>query len=62
MFDLIKRLFCKHKHPTFVRNLYGDQIILAGYKRSQWKCQDCGAWIFKGRLHDEQANPEGGDQ
>jgi len=37
----LKRLFCKHQF-AWVRNLYGDQIIEWGYKRSVWKCDHCG--------------------
>lgn len=55
MLKLIKRLLCKHERLAFVRNLYGDQIIMVGYKRSEWKCQNCGAWVWKDRLHDDQA-------
>lgn len=41
MFRIFKTLFCKHKFE-FVRNLYGDQIIEWGYKRSIHKCAKCG--------------------
>jgi hypothetical protein len=37
----IKRLFCKHSF-SFVRNIYGDEIIHSGWKRSVWKCDTCG--------------------
>ena len=38
--DFIKKLFCKHnwKHK---RNIYGDEIIVAGYHRSAWVCFKC---------------------
>lgn len=26
----------------FVRNIYGDEIISWGYKRSVWSCKKCG--------------------
>lgn len=54
MFGFIKRLLCRHRDLAFVRNLYGDQIIHAGYKRSEWRCCKCGAWVLKGALHHEQ--------
>lgn len=59
MFDLIKRLLCRHRDLRFVRNLYGDQIIQAGYKRSEWKCNHCGAWVLKSALHDDAAQAKG---
>lgn len=37
----LKRLFCKHAY-FFVRNIYGDEIIERGWKRSIWRCQQCG--------------------
>lgn len=55
MFDLIKRLLCRHRNLRFVRNLYGDQITHSGYKRSEWKCKHCGAWVLKSALHDDAA-------
>lgn len=61
MFDFIKRLLCNHSDLTFVRNLYGDQIIWAGYKRSEWKCQRCGAWVLKSALHDDAAHVKESD-
>jgi hypothetical protein len=47
---LIKRLFCTHKTIKFVRNIYGDEILLAGYKRSLWKCEKCNGYIGKHEL------------
>jgi len=47
----MRRLFCRHASVTFVRNIYGDAIILSGYKRSIWKCQDCGAVLHRAELH-----------
>lgn len=38
----IKRYFCRHEYK-FVRNIYGDEIIEYGYKRSIHKCVKCGA-------------------
>ena len=37
-------MFCKHldKPLEFVRNITGDEINLAGGKRSVWRCPDCG--------------------
>ena len=42
MFGFLKRLFCRHDYH-FARNLYGDQIIEWGWKRSVWQCKKCGA-------------------
>lgn len=38
---MFKGLFCKHDY-VFVRNIYGDEIIHSGFKRSIWKCSRCG--------------------
>jgi Zn-finger protein len=37
----LKRWFCQHSY-VFVRNIYGDEIIEKGWKRSIWRCQNCG--------------------
>jgi hypothetical protein len=50
MLKLIKRLFCRHSESTFVRNIYGDEIIEWGYKRSIWRCKKCGALHGKSEL------------
>ena len=42
----LKRLFCKHYKVIFVRNIYGDEIIEYGYKRSIWKCARCGGFVY----------------
>ena len=47
----LKRLFCTHNFE-FVRNLYGDQIIEWGYKRSVWKCSKCGKLTGRDALHE----------
>jgi len=58
MLGFIKRFFCKHD-LTFVRNIYGDEIIMSGYKRSIWKCAKCGALVFKEDLQRD-AHQQGG--
>lgn len=40
MIKFFKRLFCRHSYEH-VRNIYGDEIIDAGYYRSVWKCSKC---------------------
>lgn len=47
----LKRLFCRHE-LEFVRNIYGDEIIERGWKRSLWRCQKCGAVVEKDELHN----------
>lgn len=37
---MLKSLFCKHEF-VFIRNIYGDEIIHRGFKRSEWKCEKC---------------------
>lgn len=49
-------LTCRHEWE-FVRNIHGDEIILAGYRRSWWRCARCGRWRLRDELHPE---PEGG--
>lgn len=42
-----KRLKCfirGHAAPMWVRNIYGDEIIEAGFHRSWWMCHECRAW------------------
>ena len=47
-FIWLRRLFCSHKAPlTFIRNLYGDEIIQADGCRSAWECPDCGKTFYK---------------
>jgi hypothetical protein len=41
MLQLLKRLFCAHAF-VFRRNIYGDEIIHRGYKRSISDCSKCG--------------------
>lgn len=41
MIRFVKRLFCPHKKLDFVRNIYGDEIIEYGWKRSIWRCAKC---------------------
>lgn len=48
--NFIKRLFCTHSFE-FVRNLYGDQIIEWGWKRSVWRCAKCGKLQGRDELH-----------
>lgn len=51
--NLIKRIFCKHDYH-FYRNIYGDEIIYCGYKRSIWKCFKCGALKYKDELYESK--------
>lgn len=44
---MFKRLFCNHEY-NFLRNIYGDEIIHRGFKRSIWICNKCG----KNKLSD----------
>ena len=38
--NLLKPLFCKHDY-SLVRTIHGDEIIGLGFKRSEWKCNEC---------------------
>ena len=44
--NIIKMLFCRHEW-TFVRYLYGDEIIAHDYKRNEYKCRKCGKYKWK---------------
>ena len=57
MIAFIKRLFCKHYKVTFVRNIYGDEIISFGHKRSLWRCDKCGALVPGDYLHHSGDTP-----
>lgn len=47
--SLLKQIFCKHDYK-FIRNIYGDEIIFHGYKRSEWQCSKCGKYKYKDNL------------
>lgn len=48
MIKFLKRLFCRHPDGlTFVRNIYGDEIMQWGYKRSAWRCNRNGCLVGK---------------
>jgi len=50
--DFLRRLFCRHRGGlVFVRNIYGDEIIEHGWKRSLWRCKRCGSAIYMGELN-----------
>jgi hypothetical protein len=51
-----RRLFCKHEW-SWVRNIYGDEIIWADYKRSEWRCVSCGVAKFEGELWSNDDEP-----
>lgn len=46
----LRSLFCAHEFK-FVRNIYGDEIISWGYKRSIWCCSKCGKLDGRDDLH-----------
>lgn len=50
MLALLKRLFCRHRSVTFVRNIHGEEIVHSGYKRSVWKCKRCGGTVLRPNL------------
>ena len=50
-----KRLFCQHE-LEFVRNIYGDEIIERGWKRSIWRCRKCGKTVMQDALHADAPN------
>ena len=50
--SIIKRLFCRHEYE-FVRNIYGDEIVHAGYNRSWWRCKKCGKRVLDQHLYPD---------
>lgn len=50
--NILRRMFCKHEWQ-FVCNIYGDEIIRVGYKRSVWQCSKCGKLRYRNKLHRE---------
>ena len=46
--------FCRHRY-VFRRNLFGDQIIEWGWKRSVWQCSKCGNWQGRDELHHRES-------
>ncbi len=47
----IRALRCTHRYEWF-RNIYGDEIIYSGYKRSVWRCRFCGKYRYEDHMHD----------
>ncbi len=47
----IRQVFCRHQYE-FACNLYGDQIIDWGWKRSVWVCSKCGHPQGRDELHE----------
>lgn len=47
----IYRMFCGHNKTTFVRNIYGDEIIHENWNRSLWRCDYCGKILRSELLH-----------
>lgn len=50
--EWLARTSCSHADGfEFVRNLYGDQIIEWGNKRSLWRCSKCRKLAARDGLH-----------
>lgn len=43
---LFGRCFCKHKNKEFIRNIYGEEMYKRNWKRSEWRCEDCGKLVY----------------
>jgi hypothetical protein len=58
VFKFLRRLFCQHDW-SFAGNLYGDQIIEWGGKRSVWTCVKCDKTVARDKLHieDDKTDP-----
>lgn len=51
--DFLKWIFCRHPRMFFVRNVYGDEITVAGGRRSLWHCPDCKMYEYRRDLQRE---------
>jgi len=51
--NFLRQLLCGllHNEWKFIRNIYGDEIIAAGWRRSIWRCQRCGKHKYEKELH-----------
>jgi hypothetical protein len=54
----VKKFFCRHSYE-FVRNVYGDEIMSLGWKRSVWRCSKCSNIEYRDNLHDVTPPTEG---
>jgi hypothetical protein len=45
----LTRFLCQHDY-RFIRNIWGDEIIACGYKRSIWQCSTCGKRQWRDNL------------
>ncbi len=48
---IVRRLLCRHEWE-WLRNIYGDEINLAGGKRSWWRCKKCGKLRLSPHLYE----------
>jgi hypothetical protein len=52
------RLFCwlfyGHRSVVWIRNIYGDEMGRTAGKRSLWRCQLCGARVYRSELIGEE--------
>lgn len=58
---LAKRWQCIREghNYRFTRNIYGDEIIWSGGKRSIWRCRHCGGSDYRDTLFsDEERAPK----
>lgn len=44
-----KRLRCKHQFMHW-RNIYGDEILECGGRRSVWRCDHCKLYLYRDKL------------
>jgi hypothetical protein len=52
--SFFKRLLCRHSGGiSFVRNVYGDEILERDGKRSLWCCKRCGSVFAMDALNKE---------
>lgn len=51
--SLICGLLRRHRPVEFIRNVYGDEVIELGFKRSIWRCTHCKTILYKPELHKE---------
>jgi len=53
--NFLRRLFCRHEYKHH-RNIYGDEIMQWGWKRSLWRCEKCGRIEARADLENERGS------
>ena len=52
MLEWLKCVLWRGHNWRFIRNIYGDEIVLCGWKRSIWACRNCPADQYRKHLYE----------